>query len=228
MAMRWHDLLFMHWPVPVETLRPLVPPALEIETFDATAWIGVVPFRMTGVRPRFTPAFPGLSRFPELNVRTYVTHGGRPGVWFFSLDAANRLAVWTARGTFHLPYFFARMSAVERGDWICYRSERIQGGAPSAKFAGRYRPAGEVFHAASGRIDHWLTERYCLYAVDHANRLYRGEIHHRPWPLHHAEAEVECNTMTEPLGVRLHGAKPLLHFARRLDVVAWRLRPTEE
>src|SRR5579871_2480588 len=97
MAMQWHDLLFMHWPVPVDQLRPLIPPALAIETFDGMAWLGLVPFRMSGVRPRFVPALPWLSAFPELNVRTYVTSAGKPGVWFFSLDAANPLAVHGAR-----------------------------------------------------------------------------------------------------------------------------------
>src|SRR5579871_2268047 len=103
MAMRWHDLAFLHWPVPAQTIRPLIPPALDVDSYDGKAWIGVVPFRMTGVRPRFVPSLPGLSAFPEINVRTYVTTGGKPGVWFFSLDAAHRLAVWTARRTFHLP-----------------------------------------------------------------------------------------------------------------------------
>src|SRR4051794_18976444 len=107
MAMQWLDLLFMHWPVPAKALRSYIPRNLEIDTYDGTAWIGVVPFRMAGVRPRMTPALPWLSAFPELNVRTYVTIGGKPGVWFFSLDAGNPVAVEGARSLFHLNYYNA-------------------------------------------------------------------------------------------------------------------------
>ena len=109
LGMRWHDLLFMHWPVKSEALRPYIPPALAIESFDGTAWIGVVPFRMSAVVPRLIPPVPYLSAFPELNVRTYVSAEGKPGVWFFSLDAGNPIAVEAARDTFHLNYYNARM-----------------------------------------------------------------------------------------------------------------------
>src|SRR5262249_36943564 len=112
-AMSWHDLLFLHWPVPVDSLRPHIPAALAIDTFEGSAWLGVVPFRMSGVRPRYMPKAPWVSAFPELNVRTYVSIGGKPGVWFFSLDAANPIAVWLARATFHLPYMHARMASRE-------------------------------------------------------------------------------------------------------------------
>jgi len=118
MRQKWHDLLFMHWRIPPQTLRPLIPPALDLDIFEGSAWLGIVPFRMTGVRLRATPSIPGLSAFPELNVRTYIVAGGKPGVWFFSLDAASALAVATARAWFHLPYFRARMSLTARGDEI--------------------------------------------------------------------------------------------------------------
>jgi uncharacterized protein len=225
MAMRWHDLLFLHWPLDAAVLRPLIPAALELDIFDGKAWIGVVPFRMTGVRPRFVPPLPGLSAFGEINVRTYVTIGGKPGVWFFSLDAANRLAVWTARWTFHLPYYFARISIEAAGEQITYQSSRKDGGGPEARFAGVYRPTGRPYQSIRGSIDHWLTERYCLYAADRLGQLFRGDIHHEPWPLQPAFAEVQVNTMTAPLGIELPGAEPLVHFAHYLDVVAWRLIP---
>src|SRR5437867_5100192 len=106
-TMRWHDLLFLHWPVRPEIIRPLIPNGLELDTFDGAAWIGVVPFRMTGVRLRWLPPLPGISAFPELNVRTYVRVRDRPGVYFFSLDAGSRTAVAMARAWFHLPYFHA-------------------------------------------------------------------------------------------------------------------------
>src|SRR4028119_908133 len=166
LSMVWRDLLFMHWPVSAEGLMPLIPPALDLDTFDGTAWLGVVPFRMTGVRPRFLPAVPWLSGFPELNLRTYVTAGGRPGIWFFSLDAHNPVAVRLARATFHLPYFDARMSYRKEGEEIHYGSVRTHRGAPPAEFAGRYRPSGAPFESLPGSLERFLTERYCLYAAD--------------------------------------------------------------
>lgn len=230
--MVWHDLLFMHWPVPAEALRGVVPAGLEIDTYRGGPWrgrafIAVVPFWMSGVRARCTPAVPGLSTTPELNVRTYVrpSAGGQAGIYFFSLDAASRLAVRGARLLYKLPYFDARMRC-ERGrdGWIGYESERTHRGAPRAGFAGRYRPAGSVAFAGPGTLESFLTDRYCLYTTDGGGRLYRCEIDHAPWPLRPAEAEVARCTMAEPLGIRLAGPAPLLHFSERIRAVAWGLR----
>lgn len=227
LSMRWHDLLFMHWPVPEDWLRPLMPSALSLDTFDGSAWLGVVPFRMSGVRPRFVPEVPWLSAFPELNVRTYVTAEGRPGVWFFSLDAHNPVAVRLARLTFGLPYFDARMSCEAAADEVRYSSVRTHRGAPKAAFAARYRPVGEPFDSGPGTLEHFLTERYCLYAPDRRGGVRRGEVHHRLWPLQPAEAEVETLEMTGQIGVRLPDTEPVLHFARHLDVLAWLPRRLE-
>jgi uncharacterized protein len=226
MAMRWHDLLFAHWPVSEQALRPLVPAELQIDTFEGAAWVAVTPFAMTGVRPRYVPALPGLSRFLELNVRTYVTVGGKPGVWFFSLDAANLVAVQVARKLFHLPYFNAEMRQSTNGDWVHYQSMRTHQGEKSAAFFGRYRPTGEVFHTHPTHLEYWLTERYCLYARQ-GPKLLRAEIHHAPWPLQAATAMITRNTMLQAAGIEVDDPlKPsLLHFARRLDVVAWRALP---
>jgi uncharacterized protein YqjF (DUF2071 family) len=221
MAQSWHDLLFAHWAVDAAMLRPHIPEKLEIDTFDGRAWIGIVPFSMTGVRLRWTPALPGLSAFPELNVRTYVTAQNKPGVWFFSLDAANALAVAAARLTFHLPYFRARMECRDVGGWIEYRSRRSHPAAREAEFAGRYRGAGEFFEPTSGTLVHFLTERYCLYSAAAKGRIYRGEIHHPPWMLEKAEAQFLQNSMAEAAGLRMPAELPLLHFARRQDMVAW-------
>ncbi len=209
----------MHWPVPVDVLRPHVPAGLQLDTFDGTAWLGVVPFLMD-IRPRCTPPFPWLTRFLELNVRTYVTDGHKPGVWFFSLDAENALAVAMARAWFGLPYFRARMALQRQGDWIDYRSTRTHRGAPVAEFAARYRPTGEPRHARPGTLDHFLTERYCLYAAARG-QLARGEIHHPPWPLQAAECEIQRLEMTRLLGWQSPPSPPLAHFAQSLDVVAW-------
>jgi uncharacterized protein YqjF (DUF2071 family) len=223
--MQWHELLFMHWPVRPEVLCPYIPLGLELETFDGWAWIGVVPFRMADVAPRGVPALPWISAFAELNVRTYVSATGRPGVWFFSLDAANPLAVRGARYAFHLPYYDAHMACEREGDRINYRSLRVHPGAPPAAFTASYRPTGPIYRSTPGSIDHWLTERYCLYAANRRGRIWRGEIHHAPWPLQPAEAEIEHNRMAEQLRLILPNEQPLLHFARRLDVVAWPNKP---
>jgi len=220
MAQSWHDLLFAHWPVPAASLRALVPERLELDLWENQAWVAVVPFWMSGVRARWMPALPGLSRFPELNVRTYVKHRGRPGVYFFSLDAANLVAVWSARTLYHLPYFHARMSARTEGDAIVYSSERFRG---RAEFRGKYGPAGPVELRRKATIENWLTERYCLYTT-HSGVIYTGEIHHAPWPLQNAWAEIELNGMAAAAEIELPAVAPLLHFARRLDVLIWPLR----
>ena len=220
--MRWHDLLFAHWRIETQALRALVPASLEIDRFDGSAWIGVVPFRMTGVRPRFVPPIPWLSAFPELNVRTYVTTGGRAGVWFLSLEAARWLAVVAARAAFHLPYVHARMRCVERDGWIEYASERLdhgRRGARPAAFRARYRPTGPSSRAVESSLAHFLTARDCLYALDSSGALLRGEIDHLPWPLAPAEAEIDHNTMLAAHGLETPHEPPLLHFARRLEVV---------
>jgi uncharacterized protein len=232
MSQSWHDLLLAHWLIDDAQLRPLIPAALEIDKFQGEAWIGVVPFRMSGVRLRATPALPTLSAFPELNVRTYVRYGCKPGVWFFSLDAANAIAVSVARAWFHLPYFNARMHCERRNGWIEYSSERTHPGAAKAKLRARYRPTGEVFHAKPGTLEHFVTERYCLYAADAKGKITRGDIQHAPWSLQPAEAAfrentmlqaaVECGASAPPLLTDpFRPTAPLLHFSARQDVVVW-------
>ena len=221
MAQSWHDLLFAHWPIEPAVFRNLLPPPLRVDTFGGQAWLAVVPFRMSGVRLRWTPAMPWLSAFPELNVRTYVTDGTKPGVWFFSLDAGNALAVAIARAWFHLPYFRAQMNCKEGDGWIHYQSVRKHRWATSAVLQGKYRPIGQVFSSQAGTLEHFLTERYCLYTADARGRLIRGEIHHPPWQLQVAEAEFTRNTMAEAARVTLPTRNPLLHFAKRQDVVVW-------
>jgi uncharacterized protein len=221
MAQVWHDLLFAHWPLAPEILKPLIPPSLEVDTFKGHAWLGIVPFRMSGVRLRATPSIPGLSAFPELNIRTYVHSGGKPGVWFFSLDATNSIAIAGARIFFHLSYFRAKMKLAKENGWIFYHSHRIHRGAPAASLKTRYQPTGAPFVAAPGTLAYWLTERYCLYSGDSSRRVYRAEIHHAPWPLQPAQAEFPVNTMTAQLGLPPPYTPPLLHFARIQDVRVW-------
>ena len=221
MTQSWHDLLFAHWPVDARMLQEKLPSGLPLDTFEGQAWIGVVPFRMTNVAPRGVPAVPFVSSFLELNVRTYVTLHGKPGVYFFSLDANSAIAVAAARTLFQLPYFAALMSIEVRDGHFVYtstRETRIEG---VAQLAATYRPLGPVQIAQPGSLEHFLTERYCLYTVDRSFRAKRLEIHHSPWQLQAAEATIAVNTMTDAADIRLPVRAPLLHFARRQDTLAW-------
>ena len=218
MTQTWNDLLFAHWPVDVAAVRALVPAAFELDLFDGQAWLGVVPFHMTNVTPRFVPPLPWLSQFPELNVRTYVRVGDKAGVFFFSLDAANPVAVGAARTLLNLPYFTARMAVTADGGGIRYDSRRE--GGPQADFQAAYRGLGDPRPPRPGTLEYFLTERYCLYAVKRGFP-YRLEIHHPPWPLESAAAEISVNTMADAAGLRLPAAAPLLHFAKRQDMVCW-------
>jgi hypothetical protein len=215
MGQTWDDLLFVHYRVPVERLHPLVPDGLEIQEHSGSGWLGVTPFVVTGLRARGLLPLPFASSFRELNVRTYVTRDGKPGIWFFSLDASSRLAVEAARRLYRLPYFEAEISVRRRGDQILYDCSRDDGKA----FSAAYRPNGDVFNAEPGSLEDFLTERYCLYAEDE-EALYRADIHHRPWPLQPAEAQVDLNTMPP---VEVSRTDPVVHYSARQDVVIWPL-----
>jgi uncharacterized protein YqjF (DUF2071 family) len=251
MHQNWGKLLFMHWPINAKLLRPLIPSQLSIDTFDGSAWIGEIPFTMWGIRASFLPPIPGASAFHELNVRTYVHLNGVPGVWFFSLDAANSLAVWGARNFYHLPYFNADMSLTRRGNTIEYSSRRKDSltygkffnsektGFPELLSPDRFRglrPAelntswiiGESLpQSSSGSIEFFLTERYCLYSYYH-NQLYRSRIFHEPWPLRSATLNSRQSTMIESLGIAESGEDPLLHYAEEIAVDIWPLKEVSE
>ena len=223
MTQTWNDLLFAHWPVDTAALRRLVPGSFELDLFEGRAWVGVVPFTMTNVAPRFVPALPWVSAFPELNVRTYVRVDDKPGVFFFSLDAGNPVAVKAARTLLNLPYFSAEMTVAPREGRLEYRSRRSS--PPHAELVASYQGLGDATPPRRGTLEYFLTERYCLYAVNHRFVAYRLEIHHPPWPLESAVAEITRNTMAEAAGVRLPSLSPLLHFARRQDMVCWAPEP---
>jgi uncharacterized protein YqjF (DUF2071 family) len=218
MAQTWQRLLFCHWRVPRDELRPLVPDDLELDTFDGACWLGITPFCLSGLRLRGTFPVPRLSRFPEMNVRTYVTAGGKAGIWFFSLDARSRVAVELARRLYRLPYHHARMSMRTHDGRVEYSSARSSPETPRV-FNATYEPFGEELQAPPGSLEHFLAERYCLYAAERS-RLFRAEIHHPPWPLRSAAAEIALNTMAP---VRLPDDEPLLHYGERQDVVVWPL-----
>jgi uncharacterized protein len=220
MRQTWSELMFLHWPVPVAALRALVPPALEIDTFEGQAWVGLVPFTITRSRFPPLPPLPLLSGFHEVNVRTYVHHGGRePGVWFFSLDAASRVAVQGARAVYKLPYVYAAIELGREGagaERVRYASRRGDG----AGVLLRYGPTGPVRPAEPGTLEHFLAERYLLYAA-RGPRLYRARVHHAPYPLQEGAATVERETLLAAGGLPRPDAAPLAHYAAGVDVEIW-------
>jgi uncharacterized protein YqjF (DUF2071 family) len=229
MSQNWIDLLFAHWKIPIETLRACVPEQLEIDYYEGEAYVGVVPFRMSQVKPRGLPTVEYLSEFLELNVRTYVTIDDRPGVYFFSLDASNDVAVQIARKWYHLPYFKAQMTSIERkstnadeNGWIEYSSTR-SGGDGINNFKAIYHPIAPVELSVPGSLEAFLTERYCLYVLDSKNRVCRGDIHHKQWQLQKAEAHFERNTMGKQYGFDF-SQPPILHFSKQIETIEWPIK----
>jgi uncharacterized protein YqjF (DUF2071 family) len=247
MHQNWGKLLFMHWRINEQALRPFIPAPLSIDTFDGSAWIGVVPFTMWGIRASFLPPIPGTSAFHELNVRTYVHFNGVPGVWFFSLDAAHSLAVWGARTFYHLPYFNADMKLKQTGQRIDYSSARRDKmtyarffagdkagfaadfeadrfrNLPPAQFEGSWNIGESLAQALPQSLEFFLTERYCLYAY-HREQIYQSRIHHEAWPLRTATLNSCKSTMVESLGIARPEGQPVLHYAESIAVDIWPLK----
>lgn len=223
MHQNWGKLLFMHWRIDEKLLRPLIPESLAIDSFDGSAWIGVIPFTMWGIRASFLPPIPGTSAFHELNVRTYVTLNGFPGVWFFSLDAASRLAVWGARKFYYLPYFNAQMSLEQTDSSIHYSSTRKDPRGAPAKLKSTWVIGESLPRSSPGSIDSFLTERYCLYS-EHKGEIFRSQIRHQPWPLQEARLNSLSSTMIESQGLPTPKGDPLLHYCEKLSVDIWPLK----
>lgn len=218
----WNDFLFCHWPVPVDVIRERVPAGLPLDLWEGQAWLGVIPFHMSGVTLRGLPDLPRFSAFPELNVRTYVKVGDRPGVHFLSLEADNRLAVALARGWFGLPYMRAAMSWSRAGpNSIHFTSHRLQRGAPPADYDATYTWEDDAHAVVPGSFEHWLTERYALYVVDRRDRVWAGHVHHHPWPVRRASIEIRTNTMAASHGITLPDTPPHVLYAPGVDVVVW-------
>jgi uncharacterized protein len=220
MGQTWERLLFAHWRVDEAWLRRHVPPQIPIDTFDGAAWLAVTPFLVAGLRLRFLPPLPGTARFPEINVRTYATIDARPGIYFFSLDVPNVLAIAAARRAYRLPYFRSKIDVSHTGESIGYRSRRVDPAGTPVECDLEYRPTGPPRTAVAGSFEHWAAERYCLYTLDGRMRVLRGEIHHPPWQLQPAQATFASNSMGRQLGVDLQEL-PVLHYAQRQDVVFW-------
>jgi uncharacterized protein YqjF (DUF2071 family) len=210
----WRDLLFAHWPVAQKLVQDRLPPGLDLDVWNGSAWVGVVPFRLVGLRPRWLPGLPTATDFLELNVRTYVRGDGAPGVYFFSLDASSSLAVLGARALFGLPYHRADMRFARDGEWVTYYSHRRES---AAVFEGRYRPTGFEETAKPGSLEEFLVERYRLFTVV-GRELRKIEVDHAPWPLRPAEARINANTMALASGIPLPDQEPVVHFVVRQDV----------
>jgi uncharacterized protein YqjF (DUF2071 family) len=225
MKQRWSRLLFLHWPVPAEGMQPLLPAGLSLDTHDGQAWVGLVPFVVTGARPVFAPVMPGVSSFVEVNVRTYVHDRGRdPGVWFFSLDASSRIAVQVARTVYHLAYRFAEMAADVSGERVRFRSRRA---APArGACALEYEPRGPAAPVRPGTLDHFLLERYVLYAAK-GDRLYRGRVHHAPYPAQDAIVEGLTEDLIQAAGIVRPPGEPLVRYAAGVDVDVFGLAAVE-
>jgi uncharacterized protein YqjF (DUF2071 family) len=223
MHQTWGKLLFMHWRIDERELRQIIPAQLEIDTFDGTAWIGVVPFTMWDIRalPPYMPVVPGFSSAHELNVRTYVHYNGVPGVWFFSLDCNSAAAVIGARTFYHLPYYNADIELAQTGPMIDYSLARID--EPRASFKASWMVGETIPFTHPESLDFFLTERYCLYSESEGD-LYRARIFHQPWPLQKASINFYESTMIEVLGVKAFNDKPILHYAEALEVDVWGIR----
>jgi len=214
----WLDLAFLHYRVDATELRKKLPGGVDLQEFDGSAWVGIVPFRMAGVLPRLFPDLPLFNSFPELNLRTYVEAEGKSGVWFFSLDADCWPIVWGGRWIYDLPYFQAEMTHEFDAGWYRFTSRRHDG---AARFAARYRPVGDRLAVRHGSFEHWATERYCLYAHSSKRGVSRVEVHHPPWPLQAGEIEIEKCEILAAAGIQLTDDASRCHFSAGVRVISF-------
>ncbi|MBB6450569.1 hypothetical protein HNR44_002552 [Geomicrobium halophilum] len=218
MTQTWQEVLFAHWPLSPDSLQSKIPEPLEMDTYNGNAWIGILPFHLTHLRARLLPPIPFVQTFPEINVRTYVTYRGQPGIYFFSLDASHWLTVFGARSFFHLPYHYAHIKIKKKKGYIYYYSQR-----ENNRFEASYQPTSPVFTAAKHSLEYWLSERYRLY-TSHKKQLYSLDIHHRPWQLQTADAVFTKNSLAASHQISLPSTTPLLHYAKKQKVFFWPLR----
>lgn len=211
MYQSWRELLFLHWDFPIEYIQATLPNGLYVDSFDGLAWVGIVPFRMRDIRPWWLPSIPGVSRFLELNLRTYVHDGnGKAGVWFYSLDANQALAIWAARRFFHLNYQPARMESHRdpATGWIDYSSQRP--GTPdelACRF--RYRPTGPTRSAETGSFEFFLVERYVLFSQSSRGKLYSGQVYHPPYQIGDVELAEWTDALLPLNGLTRAGKRPV-------------------
>ena len=219
MEQGWYDLLFAHWPFSMRRIRELVPPELEIDAFAGEAWLSIASFHLR-LRPRGLSAMGKLWYFPELNFRTYVRYREQGGIFFFSLDAGSLAAVLGARAFFRVPYFHSRMQISNQGSQVRFQSDRR---FSNAAFQANYQPTSAVYDAVPGSLEHWLTERYCFFTTV-SGKVYRTDIHHVPWPIQKAKAEISVSTVAGAAGLPLDGPPALVGYVKQQEVLVWPLR----
>ena len=216
---RWRSLLFVHWEIPVTALRALIPPSLEIDTFEGKAYVGLIPFDIPEVRPlKVLPRVPTAGRFLETNLRTYVRHRGQPGIWFFSLEAESSLAVVGARAAYGLPYYRARMHMTEPAGGIHYQSERLAPGPRPANLRVAYSIGEPLGNALPGSLEHFLIERYTLYAQHWGLGLVRANVRHQPYPLRRASVSAVEESLTRAAGLFALGDRTPDFYSQGVDV----------
>jgi uncharacterized protein len=223
MHQAWGKLLFMHWRLDPTLLRPIIPAKLQVDTYDGSAWLGVVPFTMWDIRgfPPYMPRIPGLNAMHELNVRTYVHYDGVPGVWFFSLDCTSQAAVLAARTFYYLPYYKSHIDLEQDEQAITYECQRLE--APAASFTTRWEIGQTLPTSEPESLEFFLTERYCLYS-EQRGQIYRSRVFHPPWKLQTAKIDFLESSMVESLGLLTPEDEPLLHYGEEISVEIWKLQ----
>lgn len=224
MKQSWRNLLFIHWPIQPELLRPYIPPSLQLDIFNGSAWLSVVVFDMIGIYPRGCSSVSLTPKFSEVNVRTYVQYEGKPGVYFLSLDVGDWASLHIAKKWYRLPYYHAVTSIRKIGQTFHYESIRKGKSTTSITSKGTYTPVSDVFFSRKETLEHWLTERYCLYSTDQKANLYCGEIHHRPWPLQQTEIEITSHTLFHPYHIDVKDVQPVYHFSKGIDTLFWNIK----
>jgi uncharacterized protein YqjF (DUF2071 family) len=231
LSQSWNDVLLLHFAMKPETLRRLVPEELTLELYEGVAWLTISPFSASHVRPSGVPPLPGISFSSQISVRTYVTMGGKPGIYYFSMDTTNLSTVWFARMFFRMQYWHSSIqvsgatinSPKTQNAEIHFRARRLHGPAAqngAARLDVEYAPEGAPTRARTGSLNEFLTERYCVYSC-HRKSFYRTEIHHQPWPLQQVQVDLRDNSMAEPLGLTLPEEPELCHFSRSLKMLTW-------
>ena len=224
MRQTWKNVFFAHWPILPERLRSSIPSSLDIDTYQQMAWLGVVIFEIEGIYFRGLSPISVVFRFPEVNLRTYVQHKGKPGVFFLSLDVGNWASLAISKRWYHLPYCKAKISYRKEGNTFHCQSVRNGNSNNPITFKGSFTTDLRSYFPEEGTIDHWLTERYCLYSLDRKGNIYCGDIHHKPWSLQKAQAVLSNNTLPAPFGIDISEDEPILHFSKGLDALFWNIK----
>ncbi|MBS4197060.1 YqjF family protein [Lederbergia citri] len=222
MRQKWRDVLFMHLPIKPEKLQPYIPSAVEIDTFEDYAWLGVIVFKIDGIFPRGFPPVSIRPAFPEINLRTYVRCNDKPGIYFLSLDVDDWTSCSLAKRWLHVPYHPAKISFQKIEQSYHFESNRNHHIPIICK--GSYTPKSEIFYPENMTLDHWLTERYCFFSHNQKSNVYCLDIHHHPWPLQRAEATIHSNDLCRPFNFDFENETPIFHYSQGVDALIWNIK----